>query len=250
MIADDIVVLLVVRQELVEVALAVQRVEAAHVERLADPFHRRRLPQQRSLAAVHHAADDVVLRIVVRRVGVLAHVEAGEAPHALEIFRIGRHRQGHPVEELKPFAVMLPVRQGAELLEVHSVDAGGHAFAGLRLGVLLDHPLVALHVHLHDLVARTQRVQLGPMIEVLERIVRDRRSRPSGRSTAGSRDRRSTSGRTRGQRARSPQGAAVPSAPTSAPPSANRSVTVDAGPVEAAGAARNRPRPRLPGARR
>ena len=31
---------------------------------------------------------------------------------------------------------------------------------------------MALEVHLHDLVARAERVQLGPMVEVLDRVVR------------------------------------------------------------------------------
>jgi hypothetical protein len=38
-VADDVVVLLVVLEEFIEVPLAVQGVEAAHVERLAHPIH-------------------------------------------------------------------------------------------------------------------------------------------------------------------------------------------------------------------
>ena len=91
MVAHDVVVFPVVRDELVEVTFAMERVEPSHVERLANPLDRRRLAEQGPLAAVHHAADDVVLRVVVRGLGILTHVEAGKPAHALEIFRIGRH---------------------------------------------------------------------------------------------------------------------------------------------------------------
>jgi hypothetical protein len=43
MVADDVAVLGVMRQELRERALAMQRVEAADVERIANPIERRRL---------------------------------------------------------------------------------------------------------------------------------------------------------------------------------------------------------------
>ena len=68
--------------------------------------------------------------------------------------------------------MVLPVRERAELLEVHPVNPGRHRLRRLRLGVLLEHPFVALHVHLDDLVIGAERVQFWPMVEVLERIVR------------------------------------------------------------------------------
>ena len=67
---------------------------------------------------------------------------------------------------------MLPVGQRAELLVVHPVHARGHELVGLRLGVLLDHALVALQIHLDDLVVGAKGMQLGPVIEVLERVIR------------------------------------------------------------------------------
>jgi hypothetical protein len=42
----------------------------------------------------------------------------------------------------------------------------------LGFGVLLDQTIVTRHVHREDVVAGAQRVELGPTVEVLERIVR------------------------------------------------------------------------------
>ena len=131
-IADDVAVLLVVRQELLERRLAVQRVEPLDVERIADPVERRRLPQHRPAAAVLHAADDLVGRIVVGRLGILAHVEAGEPPGALLVLRVHRDRQAHAVEELQTLAVVHPVGLDDELLVVHPLARDRHV-GGLRL---------------------------------------------------------------------------------------------------------------------
>ena len=59
-VADDVGVFLVVREELLERRFAVLGVEALDVERIADPVERRGLPQHRPAAAVLHAADDLV----------------------------------------------------------------------------------------------------------------------------------------------------------------------------------------------
>ena len=101
MIADDVGVFLVMRQELRERRLTVLGVEPAHVERIADPIERRRLPQHRPATAVLHAADDLALRVVVRRVWILGHVEPGEPARARLIGRILRDRQPHPIEQLQ-----------------------------------------------------------------------------------------------------------------------------------------------------
>ena len=49
--------------------------------------------------------------------------------------------------------------------------AGDRHVGGPGLGVLLDQALVTLGVHLQDVVAGAQRMQLRPAVEVLERIV-------------------------------------------------------------------------------
>ena len=109
-------------------------------------------------------------RVVVGGLGILRHVEAREPPRALLVFRIRRDRQAHAVEELQPFAVVHPVGLDDELLVVHALPGDRHV-GRLGLGVLLDQSLVTLGVHLQDVVAGAQRVQLRPAVEVLEGVV-------------------------------------------------------------------------------
>ena len=171
MVAGDVGVFLVVLEELLIRALAVERDETGCVERVADPVERRGLAQQGAAAAVDHRADQLLVGIVVRRVRVFTHVETGEPACALAIGWQRGHRQRHAVEELQSFAVMHPVGLRGELLHVHAVASGRHV-RGLRFGVLAGHPLEGGEVALEDLVVRPQRVQLRPVVEVLERIVR------------------------------------------------------------------------------
>ena len=170
-IADDVGVFLVVGEELFERRLAVLRFERLDVERIAHPVERRRFSKHRPAAAVLHAADDLVRGIVVGRFRVLAHVEAGESARALLIFGVGRNRQAHAVEELQPFAVVHPVGLNDELLVVHALARDGDV-GRPRLGVLREQTFVALRKHREDVVARAERMQFGPVIEILERIIR------------------------------------------------------------------------------
>ena len=84
MVADDVVVVLEVVEHLLVGAFAVPELEAVlDLDRVAGPVEPGRLAQQRPAAAVEQAADDLVLRVVVRRAGIFVQVEAGEAPDAL-----------------------------------------------------------------------------------------------------------------------------------------------------------------------
>ena len=64
-----------------------------------------------------------------------------------------------------------PVGLDDEFLVIHALTGDRHV-GGSRLGVLRDEPVVPLGEHAQDLVRRTERVQLGPAVEILERIVR------------------------------------------------------------------------------
>ena len=171
MVADDIAVFLVVGQELLERRFAVQGIESFDVKRVADPIEGRGLPEHRPAAAVLHAADDFVYRVIVRGFGILAHVEPGESTGPFLVFRIRRDRETHAVEELQPFAMVHPVGLDDEFLVVHPLPGDRHV-GRPGLGVLLEQPLVTLEEHLEHVVAGAQRVQFGPVVEVFKRIVR------------------------------------------------------------------------------
>ena len=170
-VADDVGIFLIVGEELLECRFAVQGIESLDVERVADPIERRGFSEHRPAAAVLHAADDFVDRVVVRRFGILAHVEPGESPRPLLVFRIGRDRQTHAVEELQPFAVVHPVGLDDEFLVVHALPGDRHV-GGFRLRVLLDQAVVTAEEHLENFIAGPQGVQFRPVVEILERVVR------------------------------------------------------------------------------
>ena len=170
-VADDIAVFLVVGQELFERRLAVQRVESFDVERVADPIESRGFSEHRPAAAVLHAADDFVYRVVVRGFGILGHVEPGESPGAFLVFRIRRNRETHAIEKLQPFAMVHPVGLDDEFFVVHALP-GDRDVGCPGLGVLLEQPLVTLEEHLEHFIAGPQRVQFGPVVEVFKRVVR------------------------------------------------------------------------------
>ena len=92
------------------------------------------LAQQRSAAAVEHAADDLVLGIVIRCAGIFVEVEAGEPPHALPN-RSSSDRTALQVEDRQPFAVVQPVEHDRKFFVVHAV-AGKGDFVRLGRGVL------------------------------------------------------------------------------------------------------------------
>src|SRR5207245_8221584 len=98
-------------EELFKGSFAVQSHKTANIEWVPDPIDGRRLAQHRTLAAVQHAPDDLVPRVVIRFV----QVKTGEAARPLLIFCICRHREAHAIEELQTFAQMHPVRLDAKI---------------------------------------------------------------------------------------------------------------------------------------
>ena len=109
--------------------------------------------------------------IVVRRVGILAHVERRIGPRPLLVGRQRRHRQRQHVERPQRFAMVHPVGLHRKILVVHALAADRHV-GRPRLGELAKHALPRLQMQLEDLVARPQRMQLRPAGRVLEGIVR------------------------------------------------------------------------------
>ena len=61
-------------QDALERRFAVQGIESFDVKRVADPIESRSLSEHRPAAAVLHAADDLVHRVIVRRFGIFGHV--------------------------------------------------------------------------------------------------------------------------------------------------------------------------------
>ena len=170
-IADDVGVLLVVREELLVAVLAVQRDELRDVERIAHPVERRRRPEHRAAAAIDHRLDEPALRIVIRRVGILPHVEGRVGPRPLLVGGQRRRRQRRHVEGPERFAVVHPVGLHRKVLVVHALTADRHV-GRPGLGELAVHAFPRPQMQLEDLVARSQRMQLRPAGRVLERIVR------------------------------------------------------------------------------
>src|SRR4029078_1548320 len=80
MVADDVGVVLEMVEHLLIRPLAMTQAEAMlDLNRVTRPVQRRRLPQQRPSAAVEQALDDLVLRVIVWRLGIFVHVKAGIA---------------------------------------------------------------------------------------------------------------------------------------------------------------------------
>src|SRR5688572_11269977 len=98
MVACDIRVFLIVREELCERALAVDGLKFSNLERVTHPVERGRLAQHRATTAILHAADQLELRIVVRRLRILAHVKSRETSRAPGVRGVTR-------AERKPHAV-------------------------------------------------------------------------------------------------------------------------------------------------
>ena len=158
------------RKHFVKAALVVAECELRNVERVANPVESSGLSQHRSTAPVNQAADEFVLRIVVLRFGVLAHVEARKPAGALLVFRVVGDGKTHSVEDSQSFTVVHPVGLRAELLVIHPAEAGGH-LRGFRLGVLPKHSFDTFHVQPKDFIAPAERVKFRPSGEVFERVV-------------------------------------------------------------------------------
>ena len=119
-----------------------QEVKAAR-DRISHPIVGGGLAEHGALAAVPNAADDPVLGVVVGCLGILVHVESGEAFHALPQTR--RTRFGEPLEHESPhpFSGMEPVRHGDEFTVVGPLP-GQVGQGGSELAILVQVPLQRL----------------------------------------------------------------------------------------------------------
>src|SRR5690606_31175621 len=70
----------------------------------------------RAAAPVEQAPDDPVRRVVVRRLRILVHVEAGKASHTRLVSQVRWPAQPVEVEGRQAFADVLPVERRDELL--------------------------------------------------------------------------------------------------------------------------------------
>ncbi len=148
-----------------------QRMEAVlDLDRVAGPIDGGGLAQERAAAAVEHAADDLVVRIVVRGVGIFVEVKAGEAADAGLVGFVVGIRKALQVEDGEPFAVVQPVEHHGEFFVVHSVAREGNV-PRLGLGVLPQVAFPTFFVHFENAVGGAQRVQDGPVAQVFDRVV-------------------------------------------------------------------------------
>ena len=104
----------------VAATLTVKHMEAAG-HGISDPIVRRGLAEHRAFAAGPEASNNLVLGIVVGRLGIFVHVQAGEAVHALSKPLVGRFAQSEEHEAAHSFAGVEQVRHGDELLVVRAV---------------------------------------------------------------------------------------------------------------------------------
>ena len=80
--------------------------------------------QEGACAAVDGRADDLVARIVVRRLRVLAHEHGREAPRAVHVLGAGRLGQTKVIEGHVAFALMVPIRNPPPSAAVRRTLAG------------------------------------------------------------------------------------------------------------------------------
>ena len=180
MVAHDVVVVLEVLEHLLVVSLAVSGIEPAlDFDGVSGPVQGRGLAHQRSAAAVEHAADDLVLRVVVGRGGVVAHVEARVTSRTDCQGVVVWVRQPLEKEDREPLAVVEPVEHDREFLVVHAI-AGEWHLGCPGLGVLLEMALPTLLVQLQDDVRSAESVEHRPIEHVLRRVVRAVVASPPG----------------------------------------------------------------------
>ena len=141
------------------------------IDRIPRPVQCRSLPQHRPPAAVDRALDYPQLRIIVRSTRILIHIKTCKPPHPFAILRILRIRQPHQVEDRQPLRIMLPVHHHRKLFVVHPL-ARKRNILRLRQRVLPDMPLVGFPVHLPNPISPTHRMQMRPVVYILNRIVR------------------------------------------------------------------------------
>ena len=179
-IAGHVVVVAEVIEHLGKAVFAVLGVKAPrHLDGVARPIQRGGLAQHGAPAAVEHAANDVVFRVVIGRLRVFIHVEAGITPDALLVTGVGRIAQRLQDEGRDPFSVVHPIEHHGEFLVVHAFPRHGHVL-GLGLGILLQVAVPAVLVHGQDAIRRPERVEHGPVEQVFASVIRAVVAAPTG----------------------------------------------------------------------
>ena len=172
MVADNVVVVAEVSQHLGVAALAVAQSEAVlDVDGIAGPVERGRLSQERPSAAVEHAADNLVFRVIVRRTRIIAGVEAGKPSRSLDESFVVRIGECLIHEGRDSLGIVQPIEGNGKLLVVHTL-AGDLDFDSAGRSVLPQMPFPRLLVKRKHAVGRAQRVQQRPIGQALDGVVR------------------------------------------------------------------------------
>ena len=163
----------------VEPVRTVQQVKASR-HRIADPVVSGRAAHHGAFAAGPQALDNLVDRVVVRRLGILVHVHARKALHARDEFLVVGVGQGQKHESAHSFAGMEKVGLRDEVLVVRAVF-GKLGERGTQLFVLFKVALVgALIVPEHG-IRGAHGVEERPIVEGFDRVVGTVESSPSRR---------------------------------------------------------------------
>ena len=169
-VAHHVGVFAVVLQRLFVARLAVNHVEAAGVEGVAGPVQRGGRAQQRATASSDGRTNQPQRGVVVARHRVFAGVEAGVALHALGKTRRRRIAQAHHVEHAERFGQVLPVVHRRELAPVHALTREFHLL-GAQRAELFEMAVPGPANQRAQLLRAAQRVQVRPVVGVLDRVV-------------------------------------------------------------------------------
>ena len=130
MVAHNVVVIFEMGQHLFVVFFAVSQAKTIfNFDRISGPVQTGGFTHQGPAATVKHAADNVVLGVVIQRLRILIHIESGIAKRTMLKLRIGRVGQSLEVEGSEAFAVVKPIKHHGEFFVVHAIackrDVGG-----------------------------------------------------------------------------------------------------------------------------
>ena len=179
-VADDVGVLSEVIEHLRVSALAVPEGETVrHFDGITGPVEGGRLAHQGSAAAVEHGADDAMLGVVIGRLRILVHVEAGKAAATADV--VGVIGVAEPVQQKRrqPFAMVEPVEGDGKFFVVHAVSGHRH-FDRLRFRVLAQMTFQAASEQIENAVVSAEGVKHRPVELVLGGIVGSVVAAPAG----------------------------------------------------------------------
>ena len=123
-----------------------------------------------ALAAVEEAWNDLQLRIVIFRLRILVHVEAGKASQPNRITLVGRPAQPVPIERTESLARVFPVIRGRKLLVVHPVP-GQFRRRIFGFGVLVEMSFPRAIPLLDDRFRPAERMRERPVANALDRVI-------------------------------------------------------------------------------